>query len=206
VKTTAAPLSRISNVGPYFFDDLKQAYRYPSFKAYTGKGVNIGVLMSGAFNLSDMDLYFGHEKLATPHFKEVDIAGGTPFDPDNSVESHIDLQQTGGMAPGADLTLYNIVDLSDESILAGLAIIVESNAVDVVNMSFGTPELMYTAPYNNGVDQTVLIGMYDDLFRQGNAQGITFVASSGDSRASPFLRPHALTLQPRKDAEAFCFP
>jgi subtilase family serine protease len=27
--------------------------------------------------------------------------------------------------------------------------------------------------------------MYDDLFRQGNAQGITFVASSGDSGASP---------------------
>jgi hypothetical protein len=46
------------------------------------------------------------------------------------------------MAQGADLTLYNIVDLSDESILAGLATIVESNAVDVVNMSFDIPELM----------------------------------------------------------------
>lgn len=176
----AVPQNRYSNVGPYWFDDLKQAYSYPSFKAYTGKGVTIGILMSGGYNPSDMDLYFGHEKLATPHISEVDIAGGSPFDPNNSFETHLDLQQTGGMAPNAHLVLYNLPDLSDSNVIAGLVTIVESNVADVVNMSFGGPEIGYLPSYNGGVDGTGILGVYDDIFKQGNAQGITFVASSGD--------------------------
>ena len=62
----ALPANRYSPTGGYWFDDLKQAYSYPSYKALNGKGVTIGILMDGAFNPPDMDLYFHHEKLATP--------------------------------------------------------------------------------------------------------------------------------------------
>jgi subtilase family serine protease len=180
LKEAAVPENRYSDVGPYWFDDLKEAYSYPSVKVLTGKGVNIGILMSNAFNSSDMDLYFGHEKLATPQITQVDINGGAPFDAELSAETHLDLQQTGGMAPHAKLTLYNLPDLSDASIMAGLTTILESNKVDVVNMSFGGAELFNTEAYNNGADATAILKVYDDMFKQGNAQGITFVASSGD--------------------------
>jgi kumamolisin len=50
-------------------------------------------------------------------------------------------------------------------------------------MSFGGPEAGYTADYNDGQDETSILGVYDDTFAQGNAQGITFVASSGDAGA-----------------------
>jgi subtilase family serine protease len=169
-----------SNLGPYRFDNLKEAYDFPSFKVLTGKGANIAILQSGAFLQSDMDLYFGHEKLATPHITEVDINGGAPFDPANSRETTLDLQQAGGMAPGANLTLYNVPDLSDFSLLTGLDSIIQSNTVDVVNMSFTASELFYTPAYNNGTDFTQILQVYDDMFKQGNAQGITFVAASGD--------------------------
>jgi subtilase family serine protease len=183
VKQAVIPENRTSNVGPYWFDDLKEAYKYPSFKALTGKGANIGVLIATGFNPSDMDLYFGHEGLKTPDISEVDVNGGAPFDPNLSDETELDLQQSGGMAPNAHLTLYNVPDLSDASLLAGLSTIVESNTVDVVNMSFGGPEITNTAAYNNGVDMTAILQVFDDLFKQGNAQGITFVAASGDSGA-----------------------
>ena len=178
--------NRYSTAGSYWFTDLKQAYQWPSYTTYTGAGVTIGILMSGDYNPSDMDLYFGHEKLATPRISTVQVLGGAPYDPNgDSLETHLDLQQSGGMAPKASLVLYNLPDLSDDSILAGLSQIVESNKVDVVSMSFGGPEIFYTPAYNGGEDFTYLLREQDDLYAQGTAQGITFIASSGDQGALP---------------------
>ena len=182
----ALPQNRYSSTGGYWFDDLKQAYDFPSYKTYTGKGVTIGILMEGGFNQPDMDKYFAHEKLATPSYSEIDVNGATPYDPTNpfnSLETHLDMQQSGGMAPNAKVVLYNIPDLSDDNVMAGLEQIISDNKADVVNMSFGGAELFYTADFNDGVDYTSILREEDDLFAQGNAQGITFVASSGDSGA-----------------------
>jgi kumamolisin len=104
--------------------------------------------MSGDFNQPDMTKYFAHEKLASPSFSTVQVDGGAPFDPNGSFETHLDLQQSGGMAPNAHVILYNLPDLSDASILDGLAKILSDNKADVVSMSFGGPELYYTAAFN----------------------------------------------------------
>jgi subtilase family serine protease len=176
----ARPQNRESPTGGYWFDDLKQAYSYPSFKVLTGKGVHIGILMEGNFNPPDMTAYFSHEHVAKPHITTVDIAGGSPFDPNGSFETHLDIQQSGGMAPDAGIILYNLPDLQDSSILSGLTTIIESNVADVVNMSFSGPEAGYTAAYNGGTDFTGILTIYDDFFMEGNTLGITFVSSSGD--------------------------
>lgn len=177
------PENRESTTGGYWFDDLKQAYSYPSYKKMTGKGVNIGILMTPNFNPSDMALYFSHEKLATPSIATVNIEGGAPYDADSAAETHIDITHSAGMAPGADIYLYNLPNLDDDSVFAGLTDIDEDNVVDVVNMSFGEPEVAYSPAYNDGVSYEGIIAIYDDYFAEGNAQGITFVASSGDSGA-----------------------
>jgi kumamolisin len=181
-KKAATPSNRDSPEGGYWFDDLKQAYTFPSYKNYTGKGTKIGILIPSAINASDMAAYFGHEKIAVPKITVEPVLGGAPFDPnsDGSFEAELDVQQSGGMAPDAKITVYDIPDLSDESIIAGLDQIVTDNKVDVVSMSFGGPELGYTAAYNSGVDITYLARAEDEIMAKGNAMGITFVASSGD--------------------------
>lgn len=190
----AAPTNRYSTAGPYWFTDLKQAYSWPSYKKFSGKGVNIGILMTGDYLQNDMDRYFTHEMLATPTYKEVKVLGGAPFNPNGgSFETALDLQQSGGMAPNATITLYNIPDLTDYSIIAGLALIVNENKADVVSMSFGGPELSYTAAYNNGIDYTAILRAEDDIMAQGNAQGMTFIASSGDSGALSIPPPACFT-------------
>ena len=176
----ANPDNRQSPDGGYWFDDLKQAYAYPSYQALTGKGVNIGILMTPNFNPSDMKLYFSHEHLATPSITTRNVEGGAPFDPNAAAETHIDITHSAGMAPLADVYLYNMPDLDDDSILAGLTDIDEDNLVDVVNMSFGEPEAFYSPAYNGGTSYEGFIGIYDDFFAEGNVQGITFVAASGD--------------------------
>jgi len=182
MKAAATPANRYSPEGGYWFDDLKQAYTFPSYKRYTGKGSKIGILISSDINASDMAGYFGHEGLAVPKITVVPVLGGAPFDPnsDGSFEAELDVQQSGGMAPDAKITVYNIPDISDDSIIAGLDRIVRDNKVDVVSISFGGPELGYTAAYNSGEDFTYLLRAEDEIIAEGSALGITFVASSGD--------------------------
>lgn len=187
VAGTIGPGNRTGATGNYWFTDLKQAYSWPSFTVANGSGVNIGILMAGNYSPPDMFKYFGHENLPVPNIGVSLIFGGTAFNAQSGgcVEAELDLQQSGGMAPNAKITLFSMPDLSDSAILAGLTQIVEGNAVDVVSMSFGAPEIGYTAPYSDGVDYTPLVNAYDGLFKQGVSQGITFVASSGDGGALP---------------------
>jgi subtilase family serine protease len=174
------PQNRNSTIGGYWFDDLKQAYSYPSYEKLTGKGVVIGVLMSPGFNMADMNAYFSHEKLATPTIVNFNVEGGAPFSKTDSFETHLDIQQSGGMAPQSTIVLFNLPDLADDSVFAGLADIDEDNFADVINMSFGLFETAYTPAYNGGQDFSGILTIYDDFFAQGNVEGITFVASSGD--------------------------
>lgn len=186
------PENRSSSRGAYWFTDLKQAYDYPSYQTQIGgqtldgSGVSVAVLISNDALDSDIAKVFDHEKFTAltnkpaPKIIHYPINGGAPFDPNASVEASLDVQQVLGGAPGAQVTLVNIPNLSDQNILDGYLYIVESNRYDIVNSSFGGCELAYSAAFNGGQDYYGLLDIYDTIFKQGNAQGVTFVASSGD--------------------------
>ena len=196
------PANRTSSTGGYWYGDLKQAYNYPAYttmitsltsgkqQRLDGTGATIATLIGSDVLDSDSNAVFDHEKFSKTtglpdpvlYARRV-VAGGAPFDADNnpdSFEASLDVQELLTGAPGAHSVLYNIPDLSDESIIAGYTAIDEDNSVDVVSSSFGGCELAYGPAYNNGVDYTGILNVYNELFQQGNAQGITFLASSGD--------------------------
>ncbi|MDQ1090804.1 subtilase family serine protease [Xanthomonas sacchari] len=187
----------------YWYNDLKQAYGYPSYQATTGaagqqrrldgSGSTIAILISSDVLDSDIKAMFDHENFSRYAANRADptlyarryVAGATPGLQDGNDaaagEAALDVEMALGGAPGAHVLLYVIPDLSDASVLAGYRQIVQDNQADVVSSSFGVCELYYTAPYNGGKDFTPLLRPYDAVFKQGNAQGITFVASSGDN-------------------------
>lgn len=190
------PANRYSNVGPYWYDDMKQAYNYPAYTTrladghkLDGFGARVAVLMETSALQSDVNTMFNHENWTPvthgqpPRFRVMNVDGGAPFDPNSngSFEASLDVQQVLGGAPGSSVTLVSIPDLFDSHILDGYVAIVDGNQWDLVNSSFGGCELGYTPAYNEGVDETGVLKAYDEVFMQGNAQGITFVASSGDS-------------------------
>ena len=112
----------------------------------------------------------------------VNGGSGPPNPADDSFfEASLDTQQVTGGAPGAKVSVLDIADLSDQSIIAAYLTAVEQNTYSIVSSSFGGCELAYTAAYNGGVDNTGILRTYDSIFKQGNAEGITFIASSGDS-------------------------
>jgi len=192
------PDNRQSRDGAYWFTDLKQAYAYPGYtnmvkaadgtmKPADGSGVTLGVLMSS--DVYDADIYnmFAHENfrsvagVPTPKlFARVLVNGGATTASPALAEASLDTQQQLTGAPGAHVVLYDIPDLSDGNVSAGYISIVEQNAVDLVSSSFGGCELGYSPAYNGGQSYYGVLDSEHELFLQGNAQGITFLASSGD--------------------------
>ncbi|MBD7923713.1 S53 family peptidase [Xanthomonas bonasiae] len=196
------PANRNGRLGVYAYNDLKQAYGYPSYQSMIGPpgqqrrldgtGTTIAVLISSDVLDSDVDALFNEEKFsrygaghvnpklyarryvagAKPGINEEGGAGG---------EAALDVQMALAGAPGAHMLLYVIPDLTDASLAAGYRQIVQDNEADVVSSSFGACELYYTKAYNNGKDVTSSFRTLDAIFKQGNAQGITFIASSGDN-------------------------
>lgn len=187
-KTPIAPQNRFGPDEPfYWFDDLKQAYTYPSYTVANGSGRTTALVAASDFLDSDVDLYFGSELLAPPTIVRRPVDGGSPpFDINSpySDEVSLDVQQQGGSAPGATIVVYEAPDASfTPSFVDMYTAIDEDNVADVVGTSFGLCELFFLPSYNDGTSFTYLLQMFHDLFRQGNAQGITFVEASGDNGA-----------------------
>jgi len=194
-----APGSRRGPAGGYYFTDLKEAYDYPSYQStlpggarLDGTGVNVAVLMSSDAYDSDIKAHFDHEKFTTITGKAAPTILHVPVDQtslsftDAFDESSLDVQQVLGGAPGATVSLIDIPDLYDNHIMDGYNYIINQKKgtggalFQVVNSSFGGCEIGYTPAYNGGTDFTYILAQYETMFEQGNAEGITFVASSGD--------------------------
>ena len=133
---------------------------YPSYQTATGRGRTIGIVAACDFLDSDLSLYFGHENLPVPKVVRRPVDGGSPpFDINNGDcdEVSLDVQQSGGSAPGATIMVYEAPDASiAPSFLDMDTAIVEDNKADVVSTSFGLCELYFTAAYNGGEDFTYL--------------------------------------------------
>ena len=184
-----APDNRNGPAGSYNYNDLKQAYDYPAYTSLDGTGAHVAIVMEAMAQQTDVAAMFNHESFATttgkaiPTYHVVKIDGGGHFGGVNdggTDEAELDVQMVIGGAPGATVTHYSIPDLSDQHIIDAYVTILENNTDDVVTSSFGECELFYTPAYNNGYDFTSTLTLYDEIFEQGSAQGISFLASSGD--------------------------
>jgi subtilase family serine protease len=170
-----------------------------------GLGVHIGIVISSVIDPADLantfnstlplgggvnliQAYSENTNLPVPTVKYRHVDGGAgPFDPNTAdgAEASLDTQMSLGTAPGAKEIVYDMPELTDDAITAAYTAVVEDNVVDVVSSSFGECELDFTAAYNGGVDFTGILKAFHALFQQGNAQGITFLASSGDDGGVP---------------------
>lgn len=203
------PANQTVPTAGYFYNTIKQAYAYPSYETTVpvngqaqrldGTGATVAILMASDVLDSDVSALFNSQSFiansgqsANPAiFARRTVNGGAPFVANSpaSEEATLDAEQVLGGAPGSHLVLYNTPDLSDQSLVSGYTAIVNDNTADIVSLSFGQCESYYTAAYNNGQDQTALLNTFSELFEQGNAQGITFIAASGDASGLACLSP-----------------
>jgi subtilase family serine protease len=195
----ANPANRYDAEGTYWADDLKQAYQFPAYKTSNGAGVSVAIIDGGDYSDADLAQYLQHELVGplsgdlatTPKPSHFYLPGASGFDPNSgdSFEADLDAQQISLTAPGVSLTGFVLPDDLDGSFFDAFVQIIELNKWDIVSTSYGICELAFLPAYNGGQDFSGILKAQNDLFKQGNAQGITFVTASGDFGA--FACPEA---------------
>ena len=178
--------------GLYTTADLAKQYNItPLYSAgYTGAGKTIGIATLAGYSQADVFAYWRSVGLTVnpARITNVLVDNGPPANADGADETTLDIEQSGGVAPGADIRVY-LAPNTDAGFLDVFAQAVNDNIVDTLSVSWGSSEL-----YS---DQGSL-DAFHAVFLQAAVQGIPVIASSGDSGAydinNNFAYPGCTTL------------
>jgi kumamolisin len=148
---------------------IAEAYDFPVQHGFSGKGHTAAVIIDSDVVDSDLNAFFSYYGISrTGSISRVSIDGATIGSTNSDGdETALDVETIASLAPGANVEIYLIPQLSDQAIDDAINQIVSDNTAEAVNMSFGGSEFQDTT--------------FEAAVQQGNAQGITFVASSGDN-------------------------
>jgi trimeric autotransporter adhesin len=135
--------------------------------SYTGSGVSIGIIGDAAISTTPVTNYrtkfLGETTPTAPT-----IIGSTSSTSDAD-EAYLDVEISGGLAPGATIHFYTG---SDGSLATQIEAALSANTVDILSVSFGLCE-QYMSTSDNAI--------YSGYWQQAAAQGIAVTVSSGDN-------------------------
>jgi uncharacterized protein (TIGR03437 family) len=160
------------NVGTSHFlvpEDFATIYDIaPLYKAgIDGTGQKIAVVGQSEVALSDIRAFRTRYNLPPNDPQFIPYTGASPGFNGAQVEGNLDLEWSGAIAPNA--TIYYVYG---PSAFTAIMQAVNLNVAPIISISYGTCEIN-AAP-----------SFYRSIAQQGNAQGITLVAASGDSGAA----------------------
>ncbi len=145
--------------------------KFSGTASYTGTGVTIGIAGQSAIDPTLVqnyrNLFVGDTK--APVISNLDGVGDSPGD---DGESYLDLEVSGGLAPGATIHFYTESSANNGVIGAAEYAIDVDNTIDILSLSYGSCELFLTNAENAELNAD---------WQQAAAQGITVVVSTGDT-------------------------
>jgi subtilase family serine protease len=161
-------------------------------KGVSGAGQTLAVVTLAAFTPSDAQAYWDAIGLKTKPNRitivNVDGGPGAPSDASGSIETTLDVEQSGGIAPQADIILYQAPN-TNQAFVDVFAKAVDDNLADSMSTSFGSWEFFNTIQGGdevtsdlNGEMVSALQAMHQ-LFVVGAMQGQSLFAAAGDCGA-----------------------
>ncbi|MGC1416698.1 MAG: S53 family peptidase [Candidatus Acidiferrum sp.] len=178
-------LLTVSDFANYY--DVQPLYR----RGVSGSGSTIGIVTLASFTPSDAFAYWGALGLSVKgnRIKVVDVDGGpgAPSDASGSIETTLDVEQSGGIAPGAKMIVYQAPN-TNQGFVDGFATAIDSNKADSLSVSWGFWEWYQNLENSPVTDpmtgRTVGITQaFHELFLRAAIQGQTLFAASGDGGA-----------------------
>ena len=179
-------------VGEFTVGDVANRYNInPLYKAgVNGKGSTVGIATLANFIPADAYAYWSAIGLPVKpnRITQVHVDGGGPLSgPAGSGETSLDVEQSGGIAPWADIIVYDAPN-TDAGFFDVFNRAVSDNKVDSLSVSWGSPEIFYFPQLNGGVDFTDELRAFHQVFLEAAVQGISMFATSGDSGAYDTVR------------------
>jgi len=152
--------------------DLQGLYSY----GVSGGGQTVVVIAASDITPADLDLYRITFGLPAATFSTVHPAGGNPPGKTDTqgwqTEATLDLEMVSATAPGATLILDD-----DTDVYVAVNDAIDNGLGQIITMSFGACEPSYAG-------NSALVDAMRAAMQLANAQGITLIASSGDSGAA----------------------
>jgi kumamolisin len=159
----------------------------------SGSGRTIGIMSLAAFTPSDAFAYWKAVGLTVKSNRiqivNVDGGPGAPSDASGSDETTLDVEQSGGIAPGANILVY-LAPNSNQGFVDVFAAAIDANKADTLSISWGGWEWfnnLDNAPVSNpsggGPPVVSTIQAIHQLLVRAAIQGQTVFAASGDSGA-----------------------
>ncbi len=142
---------------------------------YDGTGVTIGIAGDSNITAQDIQLYRAAflPSSYSSNQPNVIVDGNDPGLNGDEIEALLDLQVSGGIAPGAKINFYTSANTDlQEGLFLAIFRALNDNAVSILNVSFGACELSQGASGN-----AQILTMWE----QAAAQGISVTVSTGDS-------------------------
>jgi kumamolisin len=181
--TKQKPLGAIATgaAGYYTVGDLAAQYNInPLYsKGLTGAGKTIGIATLAGYNQSDAYFYWNDVGLTVSPTRITDVlVDKGPLAKDGptsegAFETTLDVEQSGGVAPGANVRVY-LAPNTDAGFMDVFSQAINDNIVDVLSVSWGSPEI----EYDPGT-----LGAFHAIFLQAATQGIPVIAAAGDAGA-----------------------
>jgi subtilase family serine protease len=195
VRSSAIPGADPAPVGnPGFLTVTDFATRYNVKPLYeqgiTGQSRTVGIVTLANFTPSDVFAYWSALNLTFDPNRltvvNVDNGPGPPSDASGSDETTLDVEQSGGIAPGARIIIYQAPNTS-QGFLDAFAAAIQSNKADAVSVSWGEWE-WFDQDFNGVTDpfsgQFVAFAQAaHELFVVAALQGQSLFAAAGDHGA-----------------------
>jgi subtilase family serine protease len=148
----------------------------PSSQGLDGTGISIAVVGQTDISLPDVAAFRSAAGLPAkaPQLVKppVYVAGTVSGDLD---EAQLDVEWAGAVAPNATINFVTVGASSSASVVDALYYAISNNVAPIISMSYGNCESAWGQSNINAVNQAL---------QQANAQGITFISSSGDAGAT----------------------
>ena len=161
-------------------------------KGVTGKGRTVGIVTLANFTPSDVFAYWSalNLKVNANRLTVINIDGGPgkPSDASGSDETTLDVEQSGGIAPGANVIVYQSPN-TDQGFLDAFARAVQDNKADSFSTSWGEWEFFDSTAGGNQVTdvfshETVSsLQALHEVLVVAALQGQTAFAAAGDCGA-----------------------
>jgi kumamolisin len=158
----------------------------------SGKGVTLGIVTLASFTPSDAFAYWQALGLnVSPnriHEVQIDGGSGPVSDAGGSLETTLDVEQSGGISPGSKIVVYEAPN-TDQGFIDAFARAIDSDAADTISCSWGEWEFFDLAAQGNVVTDPVTgrttssLRAINDLFLQAALQGQSMYVAAGDSGA-----------------------
>lgn len=170
-------------------NDLIQRYNVQPLyqQGATGAGQTIGIVTLADFNAEDAYAYWNMLGLSTKpnRIEKVLVDGGSGFN--GYGETTLDVQQSGALAPQADIDVY-IGPNTDQGFLNTFATAINRNEAQQISTSWGSAEQVLQLLGELKILTPEFAAAMDQVFMQAAAQGISMFAASGDSGAYDAVR------------------